>query len=86
MAFGRFVLPSKKECNNTNNISCFISNKLHSSYKAKVGEVFELSIPNNFEEKSLEKLELISRYQCSIISIFRDKKFILTPLRSEKLK
>lgn len=86
MAFGRFVLPSKKECNNTNNISCFISNKLHSSYKAKVGEVFELSIPNNFEETKLEKLELINKYQCTIVSIFRNKKFISTPLWSEKLK
>ncbi|MBW1903091.1 MAG: SLC13 family permease, partial [Deltaproteobacteria bacterium] len=66
---GKNILPACKdedECS-------FMSSYLDDIYGERIGKIFELSVPEDFETKTLEELNLRPRYHATVDCIAKDK-------------
>jgi len=67
--FGKNILPACKG----EDESCFMSSYLDDIYGERIGKIFELSVPEDFETKTLEELNLRPRYHATVDCIAKDK-------------
>ncbi len=67
--FGKNILPACKD----EDESCFMSSYLDDIYGERIGKIFELSVPEDFETKTLEELNLRPRYHATVDCIAKDK-------------
>jgi di/tricarboxylate transporter len=66
---GKYILPA---CEGEDE-SCFMSSYLDDIYGERIGKIFELSVPEDFETKTLEELNLRPRYHATVDCIAKDK-------------
>jgi di/tricarboxylate transporter len=81
--FGRFILPKKQ----AEEGSSFISADLIGTYGNHIGKIFELEVPETFQEQKLEVLKIRENYLSFLIGIERKNgKKIMTPIWDDMVK
>ena len=81
--FGSFILPKKQG----ETESSFISEDLTGTYGNHVGKIFELEVPETFQEQRLEVLKIRENYLSFLVGIARkDGKRIMTPLWDDMIE
>ncbi|MCP3955489.1 MAG: SLC13 family permease, partial [Desulfobacterales bacterium] len=84
LVFGKLVLPAVQD----NDGEGFMSSYLDAVYGKRIGKIFELTIPDDFDPKSLEELELRPMYHATVDCIAKDhcRKKLLAPTHADTIE
>ncbi|MCP3954408.1 MAG: SLC13 family permease, partial [Desulfobacterales bacterium] len=84
LVFGKLVLPTVQD----NDGEGFMSSYLDAVYGKRIGKIFELTIPEDFDAKSLQDLQLRPLYHATVDCIAKDhcRKKLLAPTYADQVE
>ena len=84
VVFGKFILPATKSGEEAG----FMSSYLDEIYGKRIGKIFELTVPEDFQAKTLEELNLRPLYHATVDCIAKDhyRRKLLAPTWSDKIE